>query len=440
MKAVARLVYTYFAATSLMRGLSVAGLVLAVAGMTSYLFSPPLTLGTGVRHDAIWIQTVLLVAPWLGLITLFLATTHLPVVVERLAFGRLILILPGARIRLLASVALTAAFIAVLTGLGGVVAFLYFPQPFRPEHIFSRVFTVVFADISVMYVALWLVGKTRGVWLLLGSLLVGFGVLAPLNLIGRPSGVPGLVWVGVAGWAIFATLLLGGARLRHSLIGTISRARSVLRPRARYESGGELTWLLGTSRPWIVAVGQAVPLVAIAWLNDPVVWLFFLTLFSAISGAITSLAPGRSRTLWLRYGWTRDEIFQRVETAYWRYNAYALGVLLVLLVAIGSYREYSTQLLALGASLLVLSSVVSAYLGLTMTRGLRWPEAIAGIATTLLLLFAAVLATRPNPDLGLLVQLGLVALAVVYRVIARARWHSLDWMVCRPPPAARPAG
>ena len=65
------------------------------------------------------------------------------------------------------------------------------------------------------------------------------------------------------------------------------------------------------------------------------------------------MAAARSRVLWLRYGWTRIELFRRVESAYWRYNAYPLGLLLLLYVGIGSYLEFTTPQLALGLPLLL---------------------------------------------------------------------------------------
>ena len=37
-------------------------------------------------------------------------------------------------------------------------------------------------------------------------------------------------------------------------------------------------------------------------------------------------------------------------------------------------------------------------------------------------------------------ELTLLALAVIYRTMASARWNALDWMVCRSSPATRAAG
>jgi hypothetical protein len=446
MRAVLRLIWTYFTATPLMRALVVIGLVCAGIGMAGYLYYPPWTLGNGMRRDALWLQALILWAPWLGMIMLFFASSLLPVIVERLALGRLILVLPGARVALLLSALITAGVIATLTALTGVLAFFYYPNEIKPEHIFSRILFVVFGDVSVMYVALWIVAKTRGIWLLIGSLLIALGIVAPLGLIGRPEGVPATAWLGIGGWLAFAALLLFGGRLKQKLARSLAafaqRAHRVL-PSAAYATGAELDLLLGTNRAWVVALGQAVPIVAAAWLfRQHAVWLFFLSLFTAISGAITSTAAARSRVLWLRNPWTRAQLFRRVEVAFWRYNAYPLGVLLLLYVAIGSYLELSTPLLGFGLPLLALGSIASLYLGLMMTRGLRWFEAALGVVTMGLLMATAVTIGDDALDrtVAIELELGLLALAVAYRGIASARWNDLDWMVCRNPGAAPGAG
>ena len=38
------------------------------------------------------------------------------------------------------------------------------------------------------------------------------------------------------------------------------------------------------------------------------IWLFFLTIFSTVSGAVAGEAAGRSRALWLRGSWTREPV------------------------------------------------------------------------------------------------------------------------------------
>jgi hypothetical protein len=111
-----------------------------------------------------------------------------------------------------------------------------------------------------------------------------------------------------------------------------------------------------------------------------------------------------------------------------------LGVLLVLMVAIGSYTELPTSLLAAGLPLLVLGTVMSTYLGLMITRGLHWLEAVLAISVMLTLMAVAVLAARSTDNLAIItvVEVALACLAFVFRAAARRRWAQIDWMMCRP--------
>jgi hypothetical protein len=101
-----------------------------------------------------------------------------------------------------------------------------------------------------------------------------------------------------------------------------------------------------------------------------------------------------------------------------------------------------TPRLAFGVPLLALGSVASLYLGLLMTRGLHWFEAALGILTMGLLMATAVAIGDDvlNRVTVVELELTLLALAVIYRTMASARWNALDWMVCRNGPATRAAG
>jgi hypothetical protein len=316
----------------------------------------------------------------------------------------------------------------------------------RPENLFARAWLITFSNIGLMYAALWIVGKARGIWLLIGSLLIAAGIALPLGAIGRPTGVPPMTVAGFVLWIAFAAVVLFGGRFRHAggraVTKFVRRARA-LGPRVSYAANAELDLLLGTSRPWVVTIGQTMPLVFAAWvIPDLGVSIFFLTMFTAIQGAITSTAAARSRVLWLKVGWTRAEMFRRVEAAYWRYNAYPLGVLLLLFILFGTYREVSTPVLALGVPLLVLGGVVSSYLGLMMTRGLRWLEVVLGIGTMTLLIQTSLAVIDTDSDMALAIELEflLAVLAVVFRFWARQRWLNLDWLVCRDVTLTRGAG
>ena len=447
MSAITRLVWTYFTATPLSRWLAALGLVLIVAGLSGYLYYPVWTFGTGMRSSLPeWYQALLQTGPWYGLLMLFFASSTLTAVVERLLLGRGAYVLPGGRLCLLLSVLVTAAIIALLMATAASLFFLNYPAGLKPEDLFSRAWLVTFSNVGLMYMALWIVGKARGIWLLIGSLLIAAGIVVPLGAIGMTSGVPPMTAAGLILWAAFAAFVLLGGRFRHigsSAFATLMRRVRELPPRMSYAAGAEIDLLLGTTRPWVVAIGQAVPLAFAGWLiPDLGASLFFLTMFTAISGAITSTAAARSRVLWLKLGWTRAQMFRLVEAAYWRYNAYPLGVLLLLFIGFGAYRELSTPVLALGVPLLVLGCVVSSYLGLMMTRGLRWLEIVLGIGTMTLLIRAslAVIDADARMALAIELELVLVGLALTFRFWARKRWLNLDWLVCRDTALTRGAG
>src|SRR5690606_41612838 len=124
-------------------------------------------------------------------------------------------------------------------------------------------------------------------------------------------------------------------------------------------------------------------------------------------------------------GLTRAELFRRVERAYWHYNGYSLGVLLLLLVGLGSFYELPTRLMALGLPLVVLGAAATSYLGLMMTKGLGVGEALLGSATMGWLMATSVAATRADVDAGVVIgpEVALARGALLYRALAKTRWN-----------------
>ena len=57
--------------------------------------------------------------------------------------------------------------------------------------------------------------------------------------------------------------------------------------------------------------------------------------------------------LGLRSHWTRAQLFTRVEKALWGHNSFALGVLLVLFVVLGSLAYSPTEVAIFGIGLLI---------------------------------------------------------------------------------------
>jgi hypothetical protein len=251
-----------------------------------------------------------------------------------------------------------------------------------------------------------------------------------------------LLWATFAVGFLFAPRLKASfGRVRHALAGVTGSS---------YRGGGEIDFLVGTARPWALAAGQGVPIAlatvllhsfGLAAPSLPSPWLFFFTIMSVISGAVTGLAATRSRALWLRARWTRAQLFRRVEDSFWRYNCCTLGVLLLLLVWSGDVLEMPTRVLAFGMGLLALASALSTYIGLIVTARIGWGDAALAITAMAALMAGVLYISSPTTSTGTLVALetGLAGLTFIVREIARHRWDRLDWMLCRGDVAVRAA-
>jgi hypothetical protein len=220
---------------------------------------------------------------------------------------------------------------------------------------------------------------------------------------------------------------------------------------ASYRGGGrEVDFMLGTANPWPLAIGQIVPIaIATYYFRDyhpyaadaPNPLLFFMTILSVVSGGLTAAAATRARALWLRAHWTRAELFGRAERAFWGHNCFVLGVLLVALVAVGSWLELPTKMLGFGLGLLMLGTALSTYLGLIVTASIGWTECVLAAATMIALMMASTYAAAPSVPTTTIVVLqgGLAVVALAFRQLAARRWTRLDWMLCRADSTVRPA-
>lgn len=445
MRAVLRLVWTYFTATRLMQGLSATGLACILIGLAWYLVIPRWQIVQAMQGiDATVLGATVLVLPWLGLLLMLAATVLMPAIVERVTLGRSVWVLPGGRMRLLASVVLTAVLLAVIVATEATASFLNFNLATTSSRIFYRTFLMAFIDFGLIYMAVWLVGKTNGVWRLAGVLWIIVSITIPLRYVGGIPAFSPLEWFGLASWGVFAAMLLSGGRVRHAFRGLRAAVTDIARrasPAVPYRAGRELDLMLGMTQPWLVALGQIVPIAVMAVLiRESRIWLVILMIFSAIAGGITSQAASRARRLWLMYDWTREEIIRHVEQAFWRYNGWALAVLLVLYLALAIYADLPLLLIGHGLLLLVLGCTACTYLGLMITRGLGWFESILCILTLVALVIAAVATITERFTLAGELEVLLAVLATAYRFMALSRWSALDWMRCRPEVEARSAG
>lgn len=452
MTGVARLLWTYFTGVPLLRWIATAAIVLSGPVLYVFIAQPRWLFSPYEDGIPLWITLPALLAMLTVVYGPLFSAALMPVMFARFATGRQIYVLPYGRVTILVSVFAVVATVSVFPAFVVSASFFGLPGlPMSPAEIFVLAYVVSFFTNSVMYVILWLVSRSKSpIGLLAAVMLIIVNLATPSAFIAREatSFVPLLVTALVI-WSAGAAIFLFAPQLKNfrERSGTRSTGRSGGWARVRYVGGREVDLLVGTARPWLLAIGQLVPIaIATLMIAPPNVWLFFLTIFSTISGAITSTAATRSRTLWLRSALSRQELFARVEAAFWRHNSYALGVLLVAFVALGSYLEFSTTMLALGLVLLALANAVSTYLGLMMTRRIGWFESALAVAAMLIMMSAAIYAADgaaiyaanpANASLAIRLELMLAGIAVFCRYLAKRRWAGLDWMLCRPEPGVR---
>lgn len=439
MKALGRLMLTYFTGTPISRWISLTGSFLIAAGSACLLYLPPLQAGIGQSSFlSLGQETLLLLLPIVGILLFFFGTALMPVIVAHLASSHIIRVLPHGRLKILASAFTTLAVVTVISGLATVVHFMNFPV--SPRLIFIRATSVMFFTYTVLYIIVYWIGKSRKTIGVLGGAMLAIATLSlPVQFIAAPA-TP-LRWPLLGSLLIWGTVIAGFAFTSHfkAACAALGRRAGVGNWRTQtiktYKPGREVDSLIGVDRPWVLALGQIAPIViATFFISRSSLWLFYFALFSAISGAITSFAAARSRPLWLRTDGSRSDLFTQVEAAFWRNNCYAMGVLLLLFVAIGISSQFETSPLALGLPLLALGTGASTYLGLMMTRGVGALEAFLGITTMALLMGTAAYAAEKTADIAVVIALEstLAVLAVGFRYVAKRRWSSIDWTMCRP--------
>lgn len=434
MRAVGRLLLTYFAGSQVTKWLTISGLLLLLGSLYVVLYTPQ------TEH------MLALAVP--GLIVLFCGTALMPLTLARLAHSHTACVLPGARVKLLVSAILTVLLVALPAGLitplayvGGMSAdigkLLDYPNLLNYT-IELALITYTGACISAfwLYVLIWVVGNERsldGVAKALAIFLVL--VFMPSADHADPGAMmrANLLQIPVI-LVVFSTGFLLWPRIRRAIAGRLQR-RGARLSATREFAGQEIDLVLCNSQPWPLAVALLIPLIVLARSDDvhASTWLFYLTIASTLSGAMAGQAPERSRSLWLRGDWSRPALFEAVEKSTWRHSGRVLLVLFAALLAIGIHQKIPLTTIAVGAPLLILGTVLSTYLGLTLTRGVRWPEATLGVAVMVTSMMIALLMGDPEAHMPWVVGLfvAMSALAPFLRRVARNRWAHIDWSECR---------
>lgn len=441
MKAVLALLRTYYGATTLGRQVSLVSALLVAIALAIRIVRPEfgLMFQTGYMPDTSpALKFVVAVVPVLGLFGMFFGTFMLPVVLGQLSHTRRLHALPHGRTRIVASAVACVTLVAATNTL--IFAF-YIPPPFRDDF---RTFSAALAGFTLLYVVVWLITRSRTPFGRLSSSMLLIAALAiPAWLAPRMDTIDYVIATAVA-WVVIGAAI-GRSRYSPGLIQRVMDRRLCVRspggePRliGRQVSEQErIDALVGTAKPWLVALGPVVPaMIAVFFVRTPAGWLFYLTLFAMLSGAIASVAARRSRALWLRGQWSRDEIFARLERAFWRQNGCALIVLALAHSAICMYFSLPLRTGLLGIPLLALATATSTYLGLMMTRRIHWIEIPPTLATMILVMTTAVSIADAGMSLPWVIaqMLVLVAATLGFRFLGRRRWHEIDWALTRSQP------
>jgi hypothetical protein len=438
MKTVFALVVTYFTRTPGLRWFTLSALIgFVLIALGPWLFKPMVDADVaGAIGD---------VTAFLSGCSFFLGAGLMPHMVGRLATSHAIYVLPYGRLKLFLSALITVFLVAVpiptlfiigqlaQTSWHTIAQFTFWENVKILSAMFGDVYPTVFLAVSWLYLAIYFVTSDRSLGGLAKSLLVVIALIyVPTQRIVRldpmfpwTSFEVAVTWVAFAAW-LFLVPQLKRARARRG---------SATPQSSRYAPGREFELMLGTARPWLLALAMLFPIViqTLVGFQLPETWLFYLTLFSVVAGGLAGRAAERSRAIWLRARWTREQLFAHVEAAFWKHNSLSLVALLVLLAVVARVYNLPPRVIPLGLPLLVIAMVVSMYLGLMMTRGLRWIESSIAIVVMLALMGVAVMAAREANDARTVVVLEALfaGLAIVLRFVARARWHRIDWMLCR---------
>jgi len=436
MKAVARLVWAYFTGTPVLRACTIVGLALIAIDLYVVATQP----GSGQK---LWLAV-------LGLIFFFVGSSLMPVTFGRLARSHSVGVLPGGRVKLLLSAFITILLVALPVGILSPASFISanssLPELMKDPRVRDFVLEVTALMFSSavlfagwMYLALWFLTSQRDMaGLFKGLIVIMLVIFSPareihdfnVSLTWNLQQIAILWFVFGAGFLLWPRFKAVRARRNREWFAGLTRVftgRTV---------GREFDVLLGTANPWLLVAVLALPLLLMVRLMGqvPSAWLFFLTIFSGLTGAYSGQAAERSRALWLRGHWSRVELFVAVERSIWRHNAHVLGALVLVIVGMGLYAGFPPVLVAAGFSLVLLGTVLSTYLGLMITRGLRWVEIVAGVVVMLSLMALAMLVGFEDVDLTTVfaLEVCMIALAIAFRSVARRRWTRIDWMECRP--------
>jgi hypothetical protein len=431
MKAVGRLLLTYFFGSHVSRWLTLLGL-LPIMVAVFVIFSLPKP-----EHSLAFAMP--------GLVFLFLGTSMMPLTLGRLSASHAAALLPGARIKLLASALLTVMLVALPLGL--LTPLLYVAgmsadvsalgtDPMLLQYtlwLSAFMYTSSILVAAWLYIFIWFVSSQRNLMGFAKGLL--FLVLAPPHAPQDDgTGLQRNLWFIGVYTVLFSVLFLAWPRIKRRLPANLSGWSGDTKTQREF-AGREVDLLLGNARPWHYIVALAIPLVMVTRMESTshVFWLFYLTIFSTVIGAAAGQLPSRARALWLRGDWSRSTLFTAIEKSAWRHNGLILFTLVILLLGVGFYRHLPAAIVMVGIPLVIIGTVLSTYLGLMLTRGMRVLEGTLGAIVMMSVsgVSAYAISKTFNPVIAVAALVLLAAFALALRQVARQRWTRIDWSDCR---------
>jgi hypothetical protein len=439
MKAIARLVWMYFTSSPQSRWLAGVGATGLVTMGIVIAFSPSVLDGLGM---------LVVVISWGAF---FLGSTFMPLMLGNLIHSHYADLVPGGRRAIYWSALITVLILSFPVPLLCMLALMrLYPAPEDASALlfFTGLWSYLgpsFFATSWYYIALAFVIRKRSVASVVLGMLMLLGVFLPMKYIVTGDMVLlASALVCLFTWLLFAAFVFGVPRLRHTHFAMrLYRQWMRLSTVPRVRAGREVDAMLGIASPWALAL----PILVTTLLSTTfgkssmAAWLLMMTIFSTVTGAVAAFAAGRSRAIWLRTRWSREQLFAQVERRFWRHNGATLAVLVAVPAGLAMIGQLPIDFLAQGLPLMLLGMTLSTYLGLMQTQSLRFRDAVLGGSVMVaLMLLAAFAAGGSNPTLVYEAEFALTALALALRIVARSRWTGLDWRLCRAedrPTAAR---
>lgn len=372
---------------------------------------------------------------------------------------------PYARLQLGLGVLLSAGLLAGLVTLKAALLGHAFPiLSAASGSSLPGTFLAALAMTSLAVVWLFfLVGDSaQGRWLAVLALFLGGAVLALHLAFGKAFPGVGSAWlasVTVATWSLFAAWYLRAQRIDPPALMDSWRAPRMSRRQHLETRHAALNiYLLRRASVlhacWpdtaLIVAFNAAFLISMLAANrhgrSLIDLSYVLTGTFLIAGSaglrLASPIAQRARTVWIRGGCSRQELFDTAERLSLRCLACVGVPTLILSVTEWGLLPHGSAdwkyLLCVGLATLL----CDVYFGLTGVGG-RSPGAFALIASTLLglvlLLPGSLWLSWGITSWQMLIPIAEGALALALRYLAQRRWQRLDWLICKPAPLASQA-